>query len=70
MEIKTKFRPGDIIHCMFNNRPMRVCIEVVNARYGDDLGYCITYDDTDGTSWKEEQLFSTKEELRKHLFGE
>lgn len=69
MIIETKFSVGDIVWCMHDNEPLRIYISAVNIRCDGNFTVA-TYDDCDETSWPEKKLFATKEELRKHLFGE
>lgn len=72
MEIKTKHNLGDSAWVMKDNRVHNIIIESISTssqmvptglNYGVELQQSITYTDTHGEAYFENELFSTKEEL-------
>ena len=70
MQINTKFSPGDVVWVMSENAPVRIRIVEVRTACADGGLSSISYVSERWRCYNEEELFSTKEELRKHLFGE
>lgn len=72
MEIKTKYNLCDSVWTMKDNRVHNIIIESISTRsqmvptglnYGVELQQSITYTDTHGEVYFENELFPTKEEL-------
>ena len=77
MEIQTKFKPGDPVWYMKNNKPLQRSINRIRIFSGyEDGGIYVrvqyTFDSFDAVSEKfydESDLFATKEELKESIFG-
>ena len=77
MEIRTKFKPGDPVWYMKNNKPLRMSIDRIRifSGYEDGVLYVrvqYTFDSFDAVNEKfydESDLFATKEELKESIFG-
>ena len=66
MEIKTKFNPGDIIWCIYENKAIRSKITGVGISVYETVS-TIEYTIDKDERINEDKVFSTKEELLKSL---
>lgn len=77
MELRTKYRPGDYVWYMKNNKPVEGTIKRMRIFAGVESGSLYvriqyTFDTIDVVNerfYEESDLFSTKEELKKSIFG-
>ncbi len=72
--IETEFEPGDKVWCVKDNFPQEVEIGEIKIfvflLQDGTLAENTIYACTGGFQVSEKGIFATKEELRKHLFGE
>ena len=74
MEIKTMYKVGQTLWCLKEGKAINFVVQSISIDVGDErINYCYyncTTEAGDCLVYAEKEVFPTKEELRKHIFGD
>lgn len=73
-DVYFKFLPNESVWVMYENRPVEAVVESVKISIEHrsipaKIEYGISMKNGNGTTFREESIFATKEELKESIFG-